>query len=406
MSSLRWLALFVAAAAFAVVTFLPGVTTRAVDRVDTEVSGATAVTVLLREEDETRILRGPRRMVPRLESLTRWSIEIAGNDVGTAQPRWWRWVATTYGRAAAQRAKILAVDGDRVWILADQLYGVDATTGEVVVDNARLEAAAPVLRGLIPTEPKYFERAPKSGALIVTAADGRVWCIDATTLAATPRVDEFTPTEMREWTSQMAKWSMQLAIGTGPDDFKVNGDVVGDRWVGMIADEETKDVTGQWSVPSRSSSTPRRRRLWRARVAYSDSIIMGRTAQISDPIPVDGAAEFLTGGLLRHGDRPVPVQTADPEGFLVLHTDRLGEDGRYLLSRIDAEGRPRWTDALPLKRIQEVFATDRSLVLIGPERRPDDIRGATLLVAFDLASGRCGVFDFRTAAMLPGDCAS
>jgi hypothetical protein len=133
---------------------------------------------------------------------------------------------------------------------------------------------------------------------------------------------------------------------------------------------------------------------------------MGRTAQIADPIPVDGATEFLTGGLLRHGDRPVAVQTTDPDGFLVLHTDRLGEDGRYLLSRIDAEGRPRWTDALPLKRIQEVFATDRALLLIGPERRPDEIRGGTLLVAFDLASGRCGVFDFRTAAMVPGDCAS
>ncbi len=406
MSSLRWIAVFVAAVGFAVVTFLPGVTTRAVDRVDTAVSGATAVTVLLREEDETRVHRGPGRIVPRLESRTRWSVELAGNDVATAQPRWWRWVATTEDRTAAQRAEILAVDGDRVWLLADQLYAVDARTGEVVADNARLEAAAPVLRGLIPTEPKYFETAPTSGALIVTAADGRVWRLDATTLAAVPWVDERTPFEKREYTNQMAKWSLQMAFGTGPEDFKLNGDVVGDRWVGMIADEETKDVVGQWTVPSRSSSTPRRRRLWRARVTYADSMIMGRTAQVSDPTPVDGAAEFLTGGLLRHGDRPVAVQIADPEGFLVVHTDRLGESGRYLLSRIDAEGRPRWTDALPLKWIQEVFATDRSLLLIGPERRPDDIRGATLLIGFDLASGRCGIFDFRTAAMLPGDCAS
>jgi hypothetical protein len=129
MSSLRWIGLVVALVAFAIVTFLPGVVTRAVDRVDTALSGATAVTVLLREEDETRIHRGRRRLVPRLENLTRWSIELAGNDVETARPRWWRSIAMTYDRDVAQRARILTVDGDRVWILADQLYGVDAATG-------------------------------------------------------------------------------------------------------------------------------------------------------------------------------------------------------------------------------------------------------------------------------------
>lgn len=406
MPSLRWAFVVVAAAAFAAWTFLPAVATRAVDRVDTALSGATAVTLLLREQDETRVHRGASRLVPRLESVTRWSIELAGNDVATVEPRWWRPIATTYERDAAQRARIITVDGNRVWVLADQLYGVDATTGEVAVDAARLEAAAPVLRGLIPTEAKYFARAPVSGALIVTAADGRVWRIDAMTSAATQPVDELTPSDVGDYLKRMAEWSSQLALGTGPDDFKVNGDVFGDRWVGMIADDEVQAVTGQWSVPRRSSSTPRRRRLWRARVAFGDSIVVGRTAEISDPTPVDGSAEFLTGGLLRHGDRPTPVQTRDPDGFLVLYTDRLGEDGRYLLARIDATGRPRWTSALPLKRIQDVWATDHALLLVGPERRQDDRRGAAVLVGLELATGRCGIFAFTTAAMLPSDCAS
>lgn len=406
MAVARWIALFFGVVVFLIVMLLPGVTTRAVDRLETQPVGATAVTLLLREEEETRIHRGPRQVVYRLETLTRWNVEIAGNDVTTAQLRWWRSLAMTYDRDVARRAKILGVDGGRIWILADQLYGVDATTGEVVADTARIEAAAPALRGLIPTESKYFDRMPISGALLVTAADGRVWRLDATTLTATPPVDELTPDEKREHQNKLARWSMQLAFGTGPDDFKINGDIVGDGWVGMIADEEAKDIGPQWTVPSRSASTPRRRRLWRARVSYVDSIVTGRTPQVSDSTPVDGAAEFLTGGLLRFGDRPVPVTTTNPDGFLVLHTDRLGDDGRYLLSRIDAAGQPRWTDALPLKRIEDVWATDSALTLVGPERRPDDLRGSAVLVGIDLASGRCGAFDFRTVAMLPTDCAS
>jgi hypothetical protein len=406
MSWFRFVTGAIALGAMAMWWLLPYVTIGVVERVDTGVSGTTAVSLLSREESETRV-RGSSRYVPRLESVTRWNLVLIGNDVGTAQPRWHRSLLTTHERDIAQGAKIITVDGDRVWLLADQLYGVDATTGEVVADTARLEAAAPALRGLVPTEAKYFTHAPYSKALIVTAADGRVWRIDATTLAATPPIDERAPPATNgEELRPVPLLTAQFAFGTGPDDFKVDGDILGDRWVGLIADDETKSIIGQWDTPMRSSSTPRRRRLWRARVTFGESSVVGRTAEISDPTPVQGGAEFLTGGLLRHSDHPRPVRTTDPDGFLVLHTDRLGEDGRYLLTRIDAEGRPRWTSALPLQRVQDLWPTDRALLLVGPERRPDEIRGSALLVGLDLASGRCGVFDVQTATMLAGDCTS
>jgi len=99
-----------------------------------------------------------------------------------------------------------------------------------------------------------------------------------------------------------------------------------------------------------------------------------------------------------------PMLVREPDGALVLHRDRLGQEGRLRLTRVAADrGRAVWEAALPLSVVQSVLpgrAGTRALLLLGREYARSDGTGGDpyrdaheQVVSVDVATGAVRAFD-------------
>ncbi|MCW5891161.1 MAG: hypothetical protein KIT14_11505 [bacterium] len=405
--------LFVVGVAFvafcAAVMLLPRRTIRDTERRGSVVArtadGTPVVVTLLQREVDEIVIRGGLRSIPRIASVTWYEPILVAHDARSGAARWTRTLERIDAHDVQEQSRILAADGDRVWLFAAGILGVDAASGETVVDAAALEATNPALRDVLPREGRWFEVERKTRKLLVTAADGRLWRVDARPLAVTPATKAAPHTIAGDYLRGLQQWSAGPAIGHAPHDYTLQGDLLETQWVGLLAPEEKSRFEGQLSQPLRpSNDPPRRRRLWYADASARNGIT-GVTWSSRDLAPADESAEFLQGGLLRDGGYLRVLRPKAPDGFLVLHTDRLGDGGQYLLSRVDTRGRPRWTAALPLRRIADLIPGDDVLVLLGPDRTAEHPGDAhELLVTLDLATGRCRTWDFFADAALETAC--
>lgn len=78
-----------------------------------------------------------------------------------------------------------------------------------------------------------------------------------------------------------------------------------------------------------------------------------------------GAPEYLKAGFLIRQGTKQPMRLTDPEGFLVLHRTRLGEEGRLALTRLDDDLKPQWTAPLPFHVLQNRCESPGRLLLYG-----------------------------------------
>lgn len=400
-----------AGAIWAVLSYLPRTSVVDTDRRGSVVAQAAdgtpvVVTLLQREISEIVVEGGGLRTIPRIRSVTWYAPLLVAHDARTGAPRWERALARIDAHDVKEESRLIAADGDRVWVFASGIAGLDAATGETVVDAAALEAANPALRGVVPTEGRWFEAERPTRKLLVTAADGRLWRVDAQPLAVTPTTKDERQTIAGDYLRELQRWSAGPALGAAPDDYTLQGDLLETQWVGLLAPEERSRFDGLLSQPQKPiRNPPRRRRLWYAD-ASSDRGVTGISWRARNLAPVPESAEFLQGGLVRDAGYLRVLRLRDPDGFLVLHTDRLGDGGQYLLSRIDARGTPRWTAALPLRWIADLIPEGDALVLLGPDRTAEYQGDAhELLVTLDLATGRCRTWDYVAGAAVETTCA-
>jgi hypothetical protein len=368
--------------------------------------GTPVVVTLLQREMEEASISGPAgRRIPRLRWVTYWEPVLVAHDARSGAPRWERVLGRIEDDAGQHETKLYSADGDRVWVFAGGFHGIDAATGDTVVDAAALEAANPALRGVVPNESRWFETDIQTGKLRVTAADGRLWRIDPQPLALTPTTKDTNPMIKGDYLRGLQQWTAGPALGAAPDDYTLQGDLLETQWVGLLAPEEHGRFEGQLSQPQRPQRDPPRRRRLCYGDATSDHGITGVTWTNRNVTPVAESAEFLQGGLVRDGGRLGVLRLRDPGGFLVIHTDRLGDGGQYLLTRIDTRGRPAWTASLPLRWINDLVPTDDVLVLLGPDPTAQYQGDAhDLLVTLDLATGRCRAWDYFAGAALDTGC--
>jgi hypothetical protein len=365
------------------------------------------VTLLQREISEIVVEGGSSRSIPTIKSITWYQPVLVANDARTGALRWQRELTRIDDYNRKEQTRLLGADGDRVWIFADGIAGIDAATGQTVVDAAALETANPALRGVVPTDGKWFAMDVPTGKLVVTAADGRLWKVDASPLALTPTVKDMRQVaQTDDYLRWLQRWSAGPALGAQWNDYTLQGDLLETQWVGLLAPEERERFEGSLSQPQRPiENPPRRRKLWYGPVT-SDKGITGTTWTLKGLAPAPESAEFLQGGLVRDGGRLGILRLKNPDGFLVIHTDRLGDDGQYLLTRVDSGGKPVWTAALPLRWIRDLVPGGDALVLLGPDRTAQyQGDGHGLLVTLDLASGRCRTWDYVTGAALETTCA-
>lgn len=318
-------------------------------------------------------------------STTNFYVDLWAFDAATAKPLWRKRLETERSGGFHDRT-IMGVHGKTVWLLMKRrIVALSAMDGSVTLPAGKLEGLNPELRGLMPTEERYF--AFDGRGLLITAADARQWRIDPDNFKVQP-VAADTPPDPKAFPPV-------YYTPNGTSLHMVRSTESAERWLGMMTDSEAK--TFEENDAAGESFEDVRRRMWSARIVKQSSFF-GERPDYVDVSPVPGTAEYLGGKFLREYDRAsqMPaIQIAEPESVLLLSRGRLGTAGKLSLARVAfADGKILWNSELPLTEVQSVRRLENSVLLFGIEfiegdpEISDSLRDSPRrLVAVDLARG-------------------
>lgn len=353
------------------------------------------------------------RANPSGASYTKLLVDVWGFDAANARPVWRQRIADERGGVNMGR-KILGVQGGVLWLLDGKgLLGLSPKDGARVAHTATLEAANPALRGVMPVEERYYRFDPQG--LSFTAADGRDWRLTGQGSATAPDGPRLDLDAQRAPDRPGIFTPANTSGGNGTWSFYARGLNVGNRmWLGLLAEPEVEPFRRQGVIGGVDPERYPRTRMWSARIG-SKPTFFGPKAVLSDFKLLPEGPEFLIAGLLQDNRccHNTPIVLFKPDGFLVLHRDRLGAAGRLKLTRVSGPaGKPVWSVELPTTELQAVMPGETSVVLMGSRdepplfprpnssNRPESI---DQLVAVDLATGRLGAYGFRIKPTAPHD---
>ena len=251
------------------------------------------------------------------------------------------------------------------------------------------------MRHLIPKDLDFYAY---DGGLVIIAADARRFRIRASDFVAEPYT---APND--DYFQQVQFMATRWNGGYHTSDFLVRQMMLHGRWVGFFNDKEAADAgedefgdkiaTGEpGSNPDRVyyESTQARRTFWRGRIGKTKEFTEGTHDRLFDVTKIPGEPEFLEAGILIQQGTKQPLRLKDPDGFLVLHRTRLGEEGRLALTRLDENFKTQWTATLPYHDLRNRYESPGHLLLYGIVQATE--RGVTgsseHLVALNLTDGK------------------
>lgn len=181
-------------------------------------------------------------------------------------------------------------------------------------------------------------------------------------------------------------------------ELRTNQDSIGNQWYGLYAEDEYRRLSERFQFHSAHDETARRR-------LYVSVLEKGRNGEYlfsreNAQIP-PGQKGFLQGGFLLDKKSGRPVRLPE-NGYLAVHKDQIGQEGKILVSRLLSSGETGWTVNSGLKEWADWFITGTSLVLLG--KNNEDLSGnqVNLLQIIDLRSGTVKRYDYYQDKLLNG----
>ncbi len=361
--------------------------------------------------------RGTQRSPRQMLHADLWAF-----DVATAQPVWRKRLRTFEKDRGRIDFSALGADGDTLWILMREPIGVSLTDGRIVADPQKIEAANPAMAGKRVDEPGYV--AFGGQGLQLTLSDSTQWVVQGDTLKAEPRE---TAPKNRPGLIPLAK---EVTYSSG---LQMRGITFGDRWLGVLTDEEAKTLQADPVVPGRDPNErrgamyeflesqhvpqplydvrPMPYRVWSAKVEQVSAgpkdwpkelpDNWGKRPKFSAYKALPDAPPFLKAGLLYDGSSQNPYWFREPDSLLVLHHDKVGGSGRLRVARVSGPvGKVAWDAAFPLANLQTSMPGTTVLAFTGtepnPAYEPDDETSREeheKLVVLDVATGTVKTFD-------------
>jgi hypothetical protein len=280
---------------------------------------------------------------------------------------------------SAVDARLLGQDGDVVWLLVgDDPYALSAADGRVLVDSAKLQELNPSLKGLLPSEARYygFDR-----GLVFTSADARMFVVrgpkhEAGEYAAPP-----PPTEALGRLKANGQHELVPMRPLGPP--ATRNAMLGGAWLGLYSDKEIEDLRNdEWGrkfhhpYSVHDEGRMARRSFWRGRVVTAQKFD-DKFERLTDLASVAGAPTFLKGRFFDDPKTGAALALEAPAGLLVWHSTRIDDAGRLALARLDVNLKPLWDTELPFSETDIVrrvatWQVPGHLVIVGELQSTDD----------------------------------
>ncbi|MFO1078364.1 MAG: PA2928 family protein [Planctomycetota bacterium] len=305
---------------------------------------------------------------------------------------------------SAVDARLLGQDGNIVWLLIGEApYALDAADAHVVTDAARLQEVNPELRGLLPSEAKYygFDR-----GLVLTAADARQFVVrgpDRKAVAYTPPPPPSAPEGRLQ-----ANGTRETVPSRPPGENPSRLVTLGGQRLGLYSEKEAADAAqDDWGRKLRypysilDEGKLSRRTFWRAKIVAAQRFD-DHFERLSELTPIPGTPTFLKGRFKTDPATGEPLVLPDPESVLVWHSTRIDDSGRLAVTRLDAALKPLWQAELPLSETDPVrqvatWLVSGHLIVVGELRTvTDGVQSRTpQIVTIDLNTGTLRSMDLR-----------
>jgi hypothetical protein len=174
---------------------------------------------------------------------------------------------------------------------------------------------------------------------------------------------------------------------------KTNQDTVSGNWYGLYAGLEWDKLYERVQYQTAHDETARRQ-------FYVGSYGPSRNRMIvvnKDKAVIKTPAQyFLHGGFLLNKTTAMTIRLTNPAGYLVVHKDKIGNEGKTLISRVNEEGVISWTFNTELADWIDWLYTGKQLFILGVDNRELSSDQSNVLWCVDLATGKASRYDYFT----------
>ena len=385
-------------------------------------AGKPRLWVLTKQEEQRQVaVGGASRRSGGTRNDTFFHFDLQAFDPVTARPLWKQRLLTLSDRKAqgtrpsrvigsSSEGALLGQDGDVVWLLLDsEPWAVGAADGKPLVHGAGLEERNPGLKGLLPSESKFygFDR-----GLVVMTADARQWVVRGPDMQAVAYVPTPAPVVRPELKSNGSERLVPMRPPFG--DVPARLVELDGRRVGLYSAPEARDAASDgfgdrlrypYSILKEGAQV--RRGFWNANTV-STQRFDEKYDRFTDFTPIDGSPSFLNGRFLKVPGTDDALLLEEPAGVLVWHDTRIDSQGRLALTRLDAKLKALWTAELPLSETSNSpsissWLLPGRLLVVGARQKVDDgvTSWETHVVTLSLADGASKAWSLQRGAAVP-----
>jgi hypothetical protein len=174
---------------------------------------------------------------------------------------------------------------------------------------------------------------------------------------------------------------------------KSNQDTVDAHWWGLYSKTEFEKLYGQVRMEPEYDETARRQLYQATYIEESDGDCRIKKEEATLVSP---EMFFLQGGFLLDKQTALPVRLQNSHAKLVVHKDKIGNEGKILLTRIDQPGKVPWTIKTNLKEWTDWVIAGNRLYIFGADNPALSSNDCNVLFCVDLNNGNTSRYDYFT----------
>lgn len=174
---------------------------------------------------------------------------------------------------------------------------------------------------------------------------------------------------------------------------KSNQDTTNGQWLALYSKTELEKLYHRLSYSPARDDAARRQLIASVYIEDKNGDYQIEKEQIK---PLSSSQFFLQGGFLLDKQTALPIRLQHPAGYLVVHKDKIGNEGKILVSRVDLSGKLLWTMESGLTEWDDWIITRDRLIILGADNPELTSTDCNVLWSVDLVSGKAAKYDYFT----------
>jgi hypothetical protein len=196
---------------------------------------------------------------------------------------------------------------------------------------------------------------------------------------------------VREETKLKSALESLRRLDGGFSQMAVNQDTAGNTWFGLFSEPEFEKLYERVDIQRAYDETARRSliRTTATRDRYGNLMFNKEQAQL-----VSANKYFLQGGFLLNKLTASPIHLENSNDYLVVYKDKIGNDGKIQLARVNEKGEAVWSIDSELKTWADWILTKDRLFIFGANNQELSSGQYNVLLIADLTTGKTVLYDY------------